>query len=178
VRAWVLAAGALLLGATTPAAAQTTAPLGKAHLAGTFQLAGRVTVAVNIRGERAGQTATRYWSFKSLCTTGQCRVVVLHRDRAHGTDKVVLFRKGPAYYRGTGSFYAPLRCGGRVYNRGAKVPFTIKVWITTAQLDPSGNDVAVRVNATYTNRRRINMTSCVAFLGHDAARYHGHVVPT
>jgi hypothetical protein len=71
----------------------------------------------------------------------------------------------------------PLRCAGRLYAQGEKVPFTIDVRITLAV--PFGDQsVATRVSATYVNRRRINRTPCVAALGHDAASYHGHLAPT
>ena len=81
----------------------------------------------------------------------------------------ILHRRRPAYYVGKGSFFAPLRCGGRTYPKGQKVPFTIKVWITTAQLSTSGEDVAIRVRATYTNSTRINRTPCVAISTNNCA---------
>jgi hypothetical protein len=160
------------------AAAQTgpPAPVGAARLQGTFQLAGRVTVAVNVQGERRGQTVQRVWTFTSGCLTGQCRTVDVSRDRAFGTDVLVLRRLRPGRYAGSTSFYAPLRCAGKVYPRGQKIPFTITVQITRA-LEVDGVAVATRINATYQNRNRINQTPCVGVLGHDAARYHGQVTP-
>jgi hypothetical protein len=159
--------------AASPALAQAP-PLDTARLDGTFDLAGRVTVAVHVRGEHAGDTVTRIWTFTSLCASGQCGTVRFVRHRAHGTDTLILVRRGPAFYRGTGSFYAPLRCAGRTYRKGQKVPFTIRVWIKQAAL-VNGQNMAASVRATYTNRRRVNLTRCVAVLGHDAARYHGQL---
>src|SRR5262249_43754489 len=146
-----------------------------ARLQGSFELAGRVTTARGVRGERAGQVLTRVWSFSSTCPAGQCPQVTLVRARAKGSDSLVLGRTGPGRYRGNGTFFLPLRCAGRVYARGEQVPFTISVTITLAVPSDSGT-AATRVSATYLNRRRINRTPCVAALGHDAASYHGHVV--
>jgi hypothetical protein len=135
-----------------------------------------VTAAHAVRGEHVGQTITRLWSFTSTCPSGQCAQVALVRSRAGGSDSVVLRRIDPGRYRGSGSFFLPLRCAGRVYARGEQVPFTVTVQITLAVPFGSGT-VVTRVSATYVNRRRINRTPCVAALGHDAASYHGHLQP-
>jgi hypothetical protein len=147
----------------------------KARLEGPFLLAGRVTVAKLIPGERVGQTVTRNWTFAPQCKVGACGTVVLTRERTHGTDRLMLHRKKPGYYVGSSRFFAPLRCGNQVYPRGAAVPFTITVTVMHAITTPSG-PVANRVNATYLNRSRINRTPCVGVLGHDAANYHGHLM--
>ena len=161
---------------TAAAAATPAPPFPDARLQGSFELAGRVTAAHAVRGEHVGQTITRLWSFTSTCPSGQCAQVALVRSRAAGSDSVVLRRTGPGHYRGSGSFFLPLRCAGRVFAQGEQVPFTISVQITLAV--PFGSDtVATRVRATYVNRRRINRTPCVAALGHDAASYHGHLAP-
>ena len=56
------------------------------------------------------------------------------------------------------------------------MPFTISVTVTQA-LVVNGATVASRVNAVYRNRSRTNLTPCVAgSLGHDTARYHGHLL--
>ena len=96
------------------------------------------------------------------------------RSRGAASDSLMLHRTSPGRYSGSGSFFLPLRCAGRVYARGEQVPFTISVQITLAVPFGSGV-VATRVSATYVNRRRINRTPCVAALGHDAASYHGHL---
>ncbi len=173
-----LAAPALAVGAATPAAraAATDPVLGAARLVGTFELAGRITTAVRVTGEHKGQNVIRTWSFLPGCSVGPCRTIGLLRVRSGGSDKVKLTRKRPGYYVGSGSFYAPLKCGGKTYRRGEAVPFTVTVTITSALRDPTGALVATRVNATYTNKSRRNLTRCVDFPGHDAASYHGHVL--
>ena len=162
--------------ATSASAAAPAPPFPQARLQGAFLLAGRITVAHGVRGEHRGDTVTRVWSFASSCPAGQCQTVALLRSRARATDALVLRRTAPGRYRGSGSFFAPLRCAGRVYRRGEKVPFTIAVRITFAVPLGSGS-VATRISASYVNRRRINRTPCVGVLGHDAASYHGHLQP-
>jgi hypothetical protein len=89
---------------------------------------------------------------------------------------VLLQLRSPGYYVGTGSFYAPLRCGRHVWPRGASVPFTITVRVTAAAL--AGSEVlATQIAATYTNRARFNRTPCVAAPSHDAATYVGAPLP-
>ena len=169
-------AGAILV-APAAAAAASVPPFPDARLQGTFQLAARVTAAHAVNGEHVGQTLARVWSFSSTCPTGQCAQIALVRSRGAASDSLTLRRTGPGRYSGNGSFSLPLRCAGRLYPQGEKVPFTINVRITLAV--PFGDQsVATRVSATYVNRRRINRTPCVAALGHDAASYHGHLAPT
>ncbi len=175
---WPALAG---LDATT-AAAQTppappAPPVGAALLTGQFLLAGRVTVAHNIKGEHVGDRALRTWTFKPTCQTGACATVELVRQRgAHLSDTVILHLLGPGQYGGSGLFYAPLRCAGHTYARGESVPFTIGLQVTAAALI-FGADVATRITATYENRTRTNLTRCVHVPGHDAATYHGHLLP-
>jgi hypothetical protein len=166
-----------VMAAPATAAAIPAPPPATARLQGAFELAGRVTVADNVPGERVGDLVDRIWTFTSACPTGPCAAVGLVRPRASADDALVLRRRGPARYVGGGSFFAPLRCAGRVYPDGEQVPFTITVEITRAVIFGPAV-VATRVSATYVNRRRINLTPCVAALGHDAASYHGHVIPT
>jgi hypothetical protein len=168
--------GAILALPATTAAGAPAPTFGTARLQGTFQLAGRVTAAHAVRGERVGQTVARLWSFTSSCPSGQCSQVSLVRSRATASDTLILGRIGPGRYGGTGSFSLPLSCAGRLYPQGELVPFTITVRITLA-VPFGGAMVATRVNATYVNQRRINRTPCVGALGHDAASYHGHLQP-
>jgi hypothetical protein len=175
-RSLAVAAGAIASLAAVPAlAAAPQTPPGNARLVGNFLLAGRITVADNIPGERRGQTFLRTWSFASSCAVGACATVVLVRPRANGIDTVPLRRRRPGYYTGAGQFYAPLKCGKRTYARGALVPFTITVTVTAASANVT-TVTATRVDASYTNPTRMNLTPCFAVLGHDAARYHGHLV--
>jgi hypothetical protein len=178
MRSRVLAAIALLVGAASPALAQTPPPPtpATARLVGQFLLKGRITVAKGVRGEHAGQSVKRTWTFTPGCSAGVCPTVGLVRARAAGSDTLVLRLRRPGYYVGNGSFYAPMRCGRRIYRKGAAVPFTITVNVTGAAL--AGTVVvATRIHATYTNRSRRNLTPCVAALGHDAATYNGNAVP-
>jgi hypothetical protein len=150
--------------------------LGLARLQGQFLLSGRVTTAVRVRGERAGQRVTRSWGFASPCPVGPCPTLLLVRQRAAGGDSLVLQQRGPGYYTGSGSFYVPLRCGGRTYPAGELVPFSIAVRVMRAAPDAFGTLVATAISARYTNRYRRNLTPCVAVTGHDAALYQGKLV--
>jgi hypothetical protein len=176
---------ACLVGACWPAAWLTSAQasgapidptIALARLAGQFRLAGRITVATRVRGERVGQTFLRTWSFTPGCTVGACRAVTLVRQRSGGRDTLTLRRRSAGYYTGSGSFYVPLQCGSRTYHHGELASFSVTVTVTSAQRDATGMIVATRVNATYNNSSRRNLTPCVDFPGRDAARYHGHVV--
>jgi hypothetical protein len=171
-----LASGGAVGAGVAAAQPAPPAPVGVARLQGTFQLAGRVTVAVNVRGERRGQVVQRTWTFTSGCPVGPCPAVGLSRGRATGSDVLVLRRRGPGRYAGNTSFYSPLRCAGKVYPRGQKIPFTITVRVAQASY-LGAVAIATRINATYQNRTRVNLTPCVAVLGHDAARYHGQLIP-
>jgi hypothetical protein len=164
---------------SSPALAASTAstshPLIPARLEGAFRLAGQVTVATNVAGERVGDSVKRTWTFKPACQTGQCSSVSLVRARAHGQDKLKLGRVANGFYVGTGTFYAPLRCGTQTYPNGQRVPFKITVRVMAAQTI-SGALRATQVKAFYTNDHRVNTTPCFALLGHDAAFYRGHLV--
>jgi hypothetical protein len=165
---------------TTTTTTTTTTPLpppkpSRARLSGQFQMAGRVLTAVNIRGEHKGQRVKRVWTFTPRCASGACRQIKLARQRAAGTDHLVLKRIRPAFYQGFGKFYAALRCAGRLYHRGESVPFRIQVRVTYARR-LNGIPVATRIRAWYRNRVRHNLTNCIAIPGHDSAGYHGHLV--
>jgi hypothetical protein len=171
-------AAALLLavaGAAAPAHAQSNPLLGAARLQGTFELAGHLTVAAQVRGERDGQSVTRSWSFTSTCPAGACSTVALSRQRVAGTDALTLSQTSPGYYVGTGGFYAPLQCGTATYLAGEWVPFTITVQVTNAAIQSDGSVLATSVATTYRNGYRVNLTPCVAVLGHDAAAYQGQL---
>jgi hypothetical protein len=166
-----------LPGASVLAASATTPQprLPAARLQGFFRLSGRVTVASNVGRERVGQSVSRTWAFLPLCPAGSCYRVVLVRARYRGTDKLVLHRVAPAYYVGTGVFYGPLQCGSRTYPNGEEVPFELSVRITAARRFSTGV-LATHVRSSYVNRSRQNLTPCVAFPGHDAAVYRGHLL--
>jgi hypothetical protein len=156
--------GASALGAVVKPPAPATA-----SLEGYFLLTGRVTSAVNIAGERVGQTLHRSWAFIPMCSAGACPEVELIRQGSRG-GTITLDRTAPAVYTGTGSFSAAVRCAGRRFPRGQTVGFSITVRILAAALGPTGA-VATAIQATYTNPARINHTPCVAIPGREEATY-------
>ena len=171
--------GLVVLGVTPPALAATAAPtrsppkqlLARAHLQGFYGVSGVVTRANNVPGESKGELVTRFWAFPASCP-GQCRRIVLVRQRTGGKDTVVLHRRKPAYYSGTESFNAPVRCNGRLYKNGERAKFTITLRITGAVAQ---NDLveATSFTATYNNPGRVALTRCVTLPSSDAARYLG-----
>jgi hypothetical protein len=165
---------ALLLAA---AAASAQPPQPATQLQGTFQMAGTVTVAQFVRGEHVGETVQRNWTFTPLCSAGTCSTVRLVRARATGTDTLTLTAVGPRAYAGNGQFYAPLRCAGQVRRPGQEIPFRITVHVTATGPATGGATMATAITATYVNASRLNLTRCVAVLGHDAARYTGTLAP-
>lgn len=168
--------GGLQLQAGVATSAQGPSP-AHARLTGHFTMTGRITTAIRIHGERKGERVRRTWTFTPKCSSGACARIGLERERSGGQhDRLTLRHREPGHYVGSGSFYAPVRCGGKLYHRGELVRFTIDVRVTHATT--SGQMViADRLSATYVNRRRINETPCVAFPGHDAARYSGRLTP-
>jgi hypothetical protein len=167
-----LAAAAVLAILAFAGSASAQTPATDALLNGTFQMSGRVSVAANVRGERTGQVVTRTWTFTPQCTTAPCATVQLVRGRANGTDTIILGQTSTGTYAGSGVFYAPLRCSGRVYPRGQEIPFRITVRITATD-----GTTASAISATYINRQRTNLTPCIGVLGHDSARYTGLLAP-
>jgi hypothetical protein len=148
------------------------------RLQGEFMMSGRITVAHDVPGEHVGERVARVWSFVAPCPVGQCVTEKLTRSRVTGQDKLTLRRPKARVYShwvGKGSFYAPLMCGSRVYPRGERVFFRIKVRILRAPLI-NGLQNATVIKASYTNYRRTNRTRCVAALGRDAAVYTGTLV--
>ena len=168
------------LNATAAAAAvppaAPAAPIGSALLTGKFDLAARVTVADNVKGERVGDQASRTWTFTPQCKTGACATIRLVRQRgANSSDTLMLHLRSPGSYEGAGLFYAPLQCARHTHARGESVPFTIGVRVIAARLI-LGLDLVTQITATYENRTRKNRTRCIDIPGHDAAAYHGHLV--
>jgi hypothetical protein len=153
--------------------------LAAAHirLAGEFVMTGRVTAAHAVPGEHVGEQVVRGWEFVAPCPAGQCRTEQLVRSRSTGGDKTVLHRRTGVFsqWTGKGSFFAPLKCGSRIYHLGERVFFKITVRITGAAV-VDGVSVATSVKASYESYRRTNRTRCVGALGHDAAVYSGKLV--
>jgi hypothetical protein len=153
--------------------------LASARLQGAFAMTGRVTDALNVRGEHVGETVRRAWTFTSTCPAGACSTVALRRARSRtdpfAIDQLTLRRSSAGGYRGTATFLAPQQCAGTRYAKGSAVPFTITVWVTAAA-SIDGQVVASAVRAVYRNPKRIGLTRCVTPPAHDAARYTGKLV--
>ena len=162
-------AALFLLGGTALAQPPLTAT---ARLEGQFQMNGLITVARNVLGEQVGQSVVRSWAFTPNCATGPCAQVALTRQRAAGSDNLVLNLTAANRYAGTGTFWAPLRCAGRTIAKGLSVPFKVTVQITSTTL-VGAVPVATQVHATYADLGRRNLTRCVAAHGRDAAVYNG-----
>ena len=165
----VAAIGCLL----APAASAGQSPTPATQLQGTFAMTGTVTVAQFVRGEHVGETVQRSWTFTPLCASGPCAQVRLVRSRSTGTDTLTLTATGPHAYAGTGQYFAPLRCAGQIHRPGQAIPVRIKVHVTASGPAAGGGTTATAITATYVNVSRVNLTRCVAVLGHDAAHYHG-----
>jgi len=172
MRARALAAGlAILAGAPPALAAGTPAPiLDSARLQGFYGVAGVVTKAVGVPGERRGEHVSRTWAFLPMCPTGACPTIKLVRTRATGKDTLLLYRRSPALYSGAGSFLAPVRCHGRLYRKGELATFTITVRITAAALQGAVVQ-ATGFRATYTGGVRTGLTRCFSAPSYDSARY-------
>lgn len=156
-----------------PALAAAADPVdGRLH--GEFRMKGVITRAEKVKGEEEGDKVTRNWIFRSDCESGPCDEVLLRRHRGEKrVDRLTLERKEPGKYSGKGKFRFPIRCAGRVYEKGGEARFRIDLTITAA--DAEG--IATDVKAKYTNPRRINHTQCGDDddLGRDGARYTGRL---
>lgn len=159
------------------AAAPPPPPVAIARLQGFFAMRGVVTQAVGVPGEYRGERVSRIWGFEppASCRTGPCPTIELVRKRSEGIDRLVLRRRGPGFYSGTGTFAAPVRCRNRLYPRGELVPFTITVRVTAAAVVGAGT-VATRVRAAYRNTGRVGLTQCFTAPSHDSASYVGSPV--
>ena len=172
-RLWAVAAIAPVLVAAADASAEVGPPsLSAARLQGFFQFDGQITSAVNVPGERAGQPVRREWAFIELCRAGACPRVKLVRGRAGGLDILILRRRSPAFYAGSGTYYAPERCNGRRYRKGELVSYQITVRVTAAVREGTTIE-ATRLRAVYDSTSRRGLTQCVSVPADDAARYLG-----
>jgi hypothetical protein len=147
-----------------------------ARVHGTFSMRARVTAAVNVRGERAGEVLHRRWVITSSdCRRNICRRLHLDRQRSdHRYSRVTLVRTGAGRYRGTGAFESALSCQGRVSPQGSRAVYSITMRVTAAT-SIGGVRFARRIAATYENRKRTDTTRCPLGPSHDAARYSGRV---
>jgi hypothetical protein len=165
-----------------PAAVDAAAAQSRAHareinarIQGRFVMIGRITQAVDVKGEHKGQRLKRRWTFRALgCSGGsRCRRLRLHRQRSAGiVNTLNLKRDGVGRFAGTGTFYAGLRCAGQKYPRGELVPYRVTVRVLSAFR--IGKVIyAYTIAATYRNRMRIDRTACPLGASHDAATYVG-----
>jgi hypothetical protein len=165
---------ALLAGGGGAAGAQTASPV----LQGTFAMRGRLTKVVHVFGEHTGQRVRRTWTFTPQCeTAGDCPTVVLRRQRSgqHIIDTITLNRQPSGAYVGHGRFFIALRCAGQIVKHGGVAAERITVRITRTTTVGT-TTFASAVKAAYRNPWRKNLTRCPGGIGHDAARYHGHLV--
>jgi hypothetical protein len=172
-RAVLALLGVALCCAATPAAA-TAAP--NARISGTFSMRAKVTTAANVMGEYRGEILSRQWVIvPGGCTLDVCRSLQLDRQRSDNLDSsITLRRRGPGSYAGSGVFYAPLECLGRLYPHGSRVPYRITLQVT-ATSEIAGIVFAKRIVATYVNRQRSDTTPCPLAPSHDAGAYTGEV---
>ena len=152
-------------------------PVGDAVVRGTFEMSGVITAAVNIPGERPGEHVRRTWTIHPVgCVGSACgRLLVVRNRGAVQNSYVVLRRVGPGSYQGSGVFWVGLRCLGRSYRLGSRVPYTIELEVTQRRLIGSVQ-YATRVYATYTNLSRSDGTPCPLGAASDAASYSGSLV--
>jgi hypothetical protein len=147
-----------------------------ARVMGTFMMRARVTTAVNVLGEHAGQRLTRRWAIVARgCNGSVCETLELRRQRGDDRhSKITLHRTAPGRYRGRGVFYAALSCYGKVYRHGSRVPYRITLTVA-ATTEVGGVTFARRITARYDNPSRANGTRCPLGPSHDAARYKGRL---
>ncbi len=176
----VLAAVCLVvIGGAAVARAQITRSVGSGvnvRVLGRFLMSGTVSIAVGIPGEQPGEQLARTWRVRPYdCEESYCPRIVLVRNRgAQRESKLTLHRIGAGAYRGTGSFFVPLKCLGRTYQRGSLAPYVITLRVT--QWTQRGAvRYATRIYATYVNTQRSDRTRCPLGVVHDAAHYRGEL---
>jgi uncharacterized membrane protein len=145
-----------------------------ARVIGTFEMLARVTVAVNVRGERPGEILHRRWTIvPERCSGSVCELLSVERQRSdHRHSRLTLHRVGRGYYKGRGVFYAALRCEGRVYRHGSRVPYVITLRVRKTTII-NGVRFATRVTASYINRFRSDSTPCPLGPSYDSGHYTG-----
>ena len=140
---------------------------------------GRLTDVVNVKGEHRGQRVRRTWFFIPRCPTDSCQRVTLARRRSgrHIRDVLLLKRRRPNVYVGTGHFWIALKCAGQGIQHGGRA--TEKITVRIARTAMIGTELfATGIKATYQNPSRVNFTKCPGGIGHDAATYGGTLTTT
>jgi hypothetical protein len=160
--------------AIAPTASATAVATPGVRLQGQFTMAGQITGALNVKNEHRGELISRVWSLTPLCATGPCPQVRLLRTLGRGTIVINLHSTSANSYAVNSSFYAPLKCDGKINQRGELVPYTITLTIT-ADTVLNGVTYATAITARYRDSNRLNLTHCVFPPSHDAATYTGHV---
>ena len=164
---------AALTGTPAALAGSPPPPAPSIRLQGQFTATGTVMGAVNVPDEYPGQAVTRAWTFVPQCPSGGCAQVLLIRQRgAAGQDRLLLVWQAAGYYKGSGTFTAPVTCAGRVYANGERARYTITLTMTAASAT-SGSGSATAFTATYRNPSRTGLTKCYTAPGSDWARYTG-----
>jgi PKD repeat protein len=182
IRTFLAIALCAVVVASLGAASHAAVPARKQHrprgldarVIGTFNMVAHVTVATNVRGEHVGQVLHRVWEIvPERCRQNVCQSLQLDRERSAGLhNHLTLRRVSKGYYVGRGVFYVRLRCQGRVYRSGSRVPFTIT--LTVRQVTRiQGFAFARNISATYNNPARSDSTPCPLGPSHDAGRYSG-----
>jgi PKD repeat protein len=161
-------------GVVTQASAQAAVD---ARVVGTFSMRAKITTAVDVLGEYPGEVLARRWLIKERdCVDNVCRVLKLDRERGQDLNSRVLLRRvGRGRYAGRGVFYSALSCRDRVYPRGSRAPYEIRLTIAGTRLI-DGVRFAKRIRATYVNMSRGDSTPCPLGPSHDAATYTGRAV--
>ena len=177
LRRWPLVAlVALAVGGAVSAALAAPVAGGtrQAVISGTFMMRARVTVAVNVRGEHAGERIRRVWVITGTgCGSLGCARLRVRRALGAGREATVwLAARRSGVYEGRGSFFVALRCLGRVDRHGSRVPYTLTLWVTRSVLVGS-IPYATVIGARYLNRSRTDMTRCPLGPSHDAGVYTG-----
>jgi hypothetical protein len=157
----------------TVAGAQIVRPASSAanvRVLGRFTMTGTVTVTAGIPKEHRGQRLTGTWHIRPIdCVLSDCPHIVLTRDR---DSQLTLRRTGATAYRGTGTFWVPVRCQGRTYAHGSLAPYVITLRATRST-QRGAIRFATAIAATYVNPARSDRTACPLGIVHDGARYSG-----
>ncbi|HEX8975723.1 MAG TPA: hypothetical protein VF781_04340 [Solirubrobacteraceae bacterium] len=164
---------AALTGTPAALAGSSPPPTPTTRLQGQFTATGTVMGAVNVPDEYRGEPVSRTWTFVPQCPSGGCATVQLIRQRgATGQDTLMLVWQAAGYYKGSGTFTAPVSCAGRVYANGELARYTITLTITSTA-STTGSTDATGFTATYRNPSRTGLTKCYTAPSYDWARYTG-----
>jgi hypothetical protein len=119
----------------------------------------------------------RKWEVQSRdCDHSVCGRLLVTRNRGSIKGSFVILRRvGVGHYRGSGDFWAPLQCLGRLHALGSFVPYTIQLYVFRRKAI-NGIRYATGVNASYISRSRTDNTRCPLGPASDSARYTGRLI--